>query len=165
MTRHFSKMNRLNEARRGTPISTPGLMAMRNKYFGFAALCLGLLLGIAQMADKADAALQVSIYSASIALPLWVVAGMICELYILLGEASYSHLRTHEQFLIVRTTMIATSGLIIAAGGIIYFLNEDAFGWFVTTILVAFTLWTGFYYHLAAWWYSPTGPGSSEESP
>jgi hypothetical protein len=52
----------------------------------------------------------------------------------------------------------------MAAGGIIYFLNEDAFGYFVMIILLALYVWSVIYNHLAEWWYSPEGPGSSEEN-
>lgn len=138
------------------------LLLIRNLSYGAAAACLAVLAGLTQVGAK-SIALQVSVYSASIALPIWLLIGAVYEYYIFLGKQSYPHLRTRFfMILVALTSAIASLGMVGMIVGIIWFLIPEAAYAFGLSALVAFVLGSAFQVHLARWWFRAGGPGMSD---
>lgn len=145
-----SKSDRLNERMRRYA-SHERLLLMRNLGYGASAACLVILVGLTQVGAK-DIALMVSVYSASIALPVWLLIGAIYEHYLFLGKQSYPHLRTKFYYgLVGLAYTVAGLGIVVATGGIIWFLLPEAAYAFIASSLVAFMLGGIFQVHLARW--------------
>lgn len=152
-----SKTDRLNERMRRYA-SVERLMLMRNCGYGGAAACLIVLVGLTQVGAK-DMALRVSVFSASLALPMWLLLGGIYELYIFLGKQSYPHLRTKfSANFIGLIALTAGFGSVGAAGGVIWFLIPEAAWVFGAAVLVAVILAAIFNVFLARWWFGADGP-------
>lgn len=135
---------------------------MRNLGYSGSAVCLVILVGLTQIGAK-DIALKISVYSASIALPIWLLIGAIYEYYIFLGKQSYPHLRTKFfSGLVGIAFTVAGLGMVGATGGIIWFLIPEAAYAFAASSLVAFFLGAFFQVHLARWWFREGGPGTKE---
>ncbi len=131
---------------------------MRNLGYGGAAACLVVLVGLAQVGAK-DPALRISVFSASVALPIWLLLGGIYEFYIFLGKQSYPHLRTKFSVnLIGLITLMAGLGSVGATGGVIWFLIPEAAWVFGAVALVATLVGAMFNLVLARWWYGADGP-------
>ena len=77
------------------------LLLTRNLSYGAAAACLAVLVSLTQ-SGATGVALQISVYAASIALPVWLLVGAVYENYIYLGKPSYPHLRS--KFFLVYVT-------------------------------------------------------------
>lgn len=135
---------------------------MRNLGYGGAATCLVVLVGLAQVGAK-DPALKISVLSAAVALPLWLLLGGIYELYIFLGKQSYAHLRTRFAVnFIGLVALAAASGSVGATGGVIWFLMPEA-AWACAAVAIVAMLLAGiFHVFLARWWFGAKGPGSGE---
>jgi len=141
--------------------SVERLMLMRNLGYGGAAACLVVLVGLTQVGAK-DPALRVSVLSASVALPLWLLLGGIYEGYILLGKQSYAHLRTKfAANFIGLIALAAAAGSLGATGGVIWFLMPEAAWAFGAVAVVAIALAGIFNMFLARWWFGTGGPGSN----
>lgn len=107
---------------------------------------------------------MVSVYSASIALPIWLLIGAIYEYYIFLGKQGYPHLRTKPfTGLVGLSFLIAGLGMVGATGGIIWFLLPDAAYAFGVSALIAFVLGATFQVQLAHWWFRDGGPGAKDD--
>lgn len=157
-----SKSDRLSERIRRYA-SHDRLILMRNLGYGGSAACLVILVGLTQVGAK-DPALRVSVYSASIALPVWLLIGAIYEYYIFLGKQSYPHLRTKFFAALVGLSFsVAGLGMVGATGGIIWFLVPEAAYAFGVSALVAFLLGSIFQVQLARWWFCEGGPGSKDD--
>lgn len=156
--------DRLNERIRRYA-SIERLMLMRNLGYGGAATCLVVLVGLAQVGAK-ELPLKVSVLSASIALPMWLLVGGIYEFYIFLGKRSYPHLRSPfaARFVLAVAT-IAGVGSVGATGGVIYFLMPIAAWAFAAAGVAAIILGGVHQVFLARWWFAPSGPGGKEEEP
>lgn len=160
-----SKVDRLQLEIIRRQISPPFLSLYRNMSFGTTAICLGLLIGIAQVGAKSWV-LEISVFCASAALPLWFLLGVIFECYLVLGEQSHEHLRTRfARGVVLVIWFFACAPLGVAVAGVIYFLNEGAFLLFAGSAVAAMLIYLGFNFHMASWWYAPNGPGSTEGSP
>lgn len=158
-----SKFDRLQFEIIRRQISPPFLALYRNASFGAAALCLGFLLGIAQVEAK-SIALEISVFCAAAALPLWFLSGLIFECYLVLGEQSHEHLRSlFARGIVGAVWFLAITPVGTAVGGVIYFLNPEALWLFAGSVVVALLIYLGFSLHIASWWYGSNGPGSTEE--
>jgi len=166
MANKSSPSDRLNEYISRKPPTVALLTLYRNMGFGAGALCLVLLLGIGQMKSESTAALTVSAFSASFALPLWVLLGITYEFYKVLGERSYEHLGTSFfRTFVLLIAMFGGLGLAGATGGIIYHLEPGAIWSFGASLLIASFGQVWFHSRLARWWFAPEGPGSSHSGP
>ena len=155
-----SKVDRLNE-RMQRYASVERLVLMRNLGYGGAAACLVVLVGLTQVGAK-DSALKISVLSASVALPLWLLLGGIYEYYIFLGKQSYAHLRTKfATNFIGAIALIAGAGSLGATGGVVWFLMPEAAWTFGVTVVFAISLAGVFNVHLARWWFGSGGPGNN----
>src|SRR5687768_11883696 len=122
MTRQPSKVHRLREELNRPRPTVMAITRGRNTGFGSAAFCSVLLVGLAQIEVRNNIPLQISVFSASFALPFWLLLGVFYEHYLSLGEQSYEHFRkplAHNLRLAVGT--VAGVGLVSATGGVIYF--------------------------------------------
>lgn len=138
------------------------LLLLRNLGYGGAAVCLVVLVGLIQIGAK-DIALKVSVYSASVALPFWLLIGAIYEYYIFLGKQSYPHLRTKFVSSLVNFCfLIAGFGMIGATSGIVWFLLPEAAYAFGVSTLIAFSLGVIFQAQLARWWFLDGGPDTKD---
>jgi len=146
-------------------ISPPFLSLYRNLSFGTTAICLGLLIGIAQVEAK-SLALEISVFCAAAALPLWFLSGTIFEYYLVLGEQSHEHLRTlFARGIVIGLWFLACGPVGVAVGGVIYFLNPWAFWLFGGSTVVAILIYLAFSFHIASWWSASDGSSSTEEEP
>lgn len=131
---------------------------MRNLGYGGAAACLVILFGLTQVSMK-ELCIKVSLISVSIALPLWLLLGIIYEYYIFLGKESYPHLRTKlTRRFVLTTASIAGVGIVLGIGGVIYFLMPEAAYIFVGVGFIAVVLGWVFQTLLMRWWFSNDGP-------
>jgi hypothetical protein len=162
MPNQKSKSDRLSERIRRYP-SHDRLLLMRNLGYGGAAACLVILLGLTQIGTK-FIALKISVFSASIALPFWLLIGTIYEYYIFLGKLSYLHLRTKFLIgLVGFSFVVASLGIAIATGGVIWFLLPEAAYAFSASGLIAFALGGIFQAHLARWWFREAGSSEKDD--
>ena len=168
MSRKPSTLKQLNEHIKRQHPTVEFVTLYRNMGFAAAAICLVVLLGIAQIKTTTTLtiALKISVFSASVALPLWLLLGIIYEYYIALGERSYVHLQTlfARSFLIL-VVLVGSAGLIGATCGVIYFLDPAAMWLFVLLVSAVAFCQVWFHTKLADWWYGPDGPGSTKGSP
>ena len=88
--------------------SAERMTLLRNLGYGGTAACLAILAGLAQVGAK-EPALKVSVYSASIALLVWLLVGTVFEYYLFLGKNSYRQLRG-------KFATALTSTLLVVAG-------------------------------------------------
>jgi len=140
------------------------LLLMRNVGYGGSAACLVILLALIQAGPRQQG-LSVSILSTSIALPFWLLIGIVYEYYIFLGERSYPHLRTRLFVGVVGFSIaIAGLGMIGAVSGIIWFLLPGAAYAFGASSLVALLLIGCFQHHITDWWFRDGGPGEREDN-
>ena len=138
-------------------------MLMRNLGYGGAAACLVVLVGLTQIGAK-DPALKISVLSASVALPLWLLLGGIYEFYIFLGKQSYAHLRTKfATNFIGLIALSAGAGSLGATGGVIWFLMPEAAWAFCVVAVFSIVLAGIFNVFLARWWFGPGGPGRNSD--
>jgi hypothetical protein len=137
---------------------------MRNLSYGAAAACLAVLAGLAQVGAKSEA-LQLSVYGAAIALPMWLLVGGIYEYYIFLGKQSFAHYRLAAVFRFIGVPLvIASIGSFSMTCGIVWFLVPEAAYAFAASSGLAVAGGLAFQAHLANWWYRADGPGSLESS-
>lgn len=140
----------------------PLVSLYRNMGFGSAALCLVLLVGIAQI-EATSIALNISVFGAALALPLWILFGVIYEYYLVLGKRSYGHLNSIlTRVLVLSSGVCGCVGLSVSTMGVIYYLSEDAFWVFLWVGCAGLLSFLVFHIHIAYWWYAPDGPGSTE---
>ena len=158
----LSRVDQLND-RLQRHISTEGLLLARNLSFGGAATCLIVLVGLAQV-GAGGVALKISVLSASVALPMWLLRGIIYEIYIFLGKQSYQHLRSKFPTRFMNSlTMIAVFGSLGATGGVIWFLMPEAAWLFAAVVFLAAILLSIYQWFLARWWFGPGAPGTGEK--
>jgi hypothetical protein len=72
-----SSLTKFNEYMSQRTPSKEMIVLYRNMGFGGGAICLVLLLGIAQIKSGPNPALTISVLSASFSLPLWLLFGVI----------------------------------------------------------------------------------------
>lgn len=161
MTIQPSKSDRLVE-RMKRYVSHDRLLITRNLSYGAAAACLVILVGLAQISIHTTA-LEISVYSASIALPIWLLIGGVYEYYIFLGKQSYPHMRTKlfTRFVGVNFS-VAGLGTLGATGGIVWQELPKAIYAFGASALIALILIMAFQNHMAHWWFRDGGPGAKE---
>jgi hypothetical protein len=133
---------------------------MRNFGFAGAATCLVILVGLAQVGAK-ELPLKISVLSASVALPMWLLLGSTYEAYIFLGKQSYPHYRSPFVLRFV-LAVFGISGFctVVATSSVIWFLMPVASCAFMMVGVIAVCLFYKFYSLLAEWWFAPNGPGS-----
>ena len=159
MVRKPSNVTRLHEQLDKRIVTSVAITQIRNSSFGSAAFCLVILLGLAQIEARNEIGLQLSMCSVALALPLWLLLGIIYEHYLALGERSYPHIDTPAIRNLTRWVgVFAGTGFVFAAGGLIYFLNLWAFWLFLATTVLGVLCWILFQRHLARWLYAPDGP-------
>lgn len=117
--------------------------------YGAAAVMLAVLLQILQVSNV-TIALKVTIIACSIAMPLFLVIGLLQEYYLILGPRSYAHFsRVFFGRFMAGYQFIAYGSFIVAIGSVIYHLFPIAlivFG--VACVIVAF-IWWGIHFTLA----------------
>lgn len=161
MSQKTSPFDRLTE-RMKRYSSIERLLLMRNLGYGGAATCLVVLLSLTQVRANAIA-LKISAFSAAVALPMWLLLGAIYEIYIFLGKGSYGHLRTKSAAnYIGLTSFVAGLGSFGAAGGVVWFLDPQAFYAFAATSVIATFVGIRFHIVIAQWWFSTDGPGGRD---
>ncbi len=113
------KINRLNRLSSRYP-SQSKLQMYRNLCFSAAGVCLVVILVVFQSGED-TLPLTISIYSASISIPLWLAYGSLYEFYILIGPRSYSHFRNRfNGNWDAVPVLVAGTGLIATVGGVLY---------------------------------------------
>jgi len=144
--------------------SAERLTLLRNVGYGGAALCLAVLVGLTQVGAK-DAALRLSVYSASIALPLWLLIGGLYEYCIFLGKQSYPHLRTTFMTRLVTGLYLAASSAMFAiTAGIVWFLSSAAAYMLAASAFIAIIALAVFHAHLARWWAQQIAPKDGSDA-
>ena len=155
------KWNRLLERINRFP-TAEGIALARNLAYGGAAACLVMLTQILQL-NATDTALDVSVFGAAIALPLWIATGTIYEFFMTLGERSHAFMRRKAlQTLVTAIMLPAILALFASVGGMIWHLSHVAFGIFVLMTCVAIIYVLAFQHVLGIWWYREGGPGANE---
>lgn len=162
MTRKISKGPDLTELQLQN-VSQEHLLVSRNFCFGAAATCLIILLALIPTGAR-PLALQISVISASFALPLWILMGGVFELYFYLGKRSYPHLRSIQMRfrLFSLGYALAGVGLFTAAGGVIWYLEPEASYAFAASVVIAVLVAAGFQVSLTIWWPGDGGSADSE---
>lgn len=142
--------------------SAERLVLLRNIGYGGAAVCLIMLLQMAQVGAR-DLSLRISAIALSIGMPFWFLLGATVELYIFLGKESYPRFRAaFAKTCIGWFSLLAGTSLTVAIGGLTWYIMPEA-GWaFVVTSLVCFGAFQVFDVILARWWFGPDGPASRE---
>jgi hypothetical protein len=119
----------------------------RNVSLGGAAVTSAILVALTQVA------LKLTTIAASVSLPFWVALGLLYELYIHLGPRSYAHYSTKfPQALAKFLAWPSLIGLLVAMGGVVWFLLPSAIIGFVLAIIVAILAYGIFMYELSDWW-------------
>ena len=138
------------------------LLLLRNLGYGGAAASLVILVQLVQVGAK-DFSLQLTVLALSVALPLWLSLGATYEFYIFLGKQSYPHLRTKFAKSFFGLIMfVAGIALVVAIGGIFWYLLPDAVWVYAVTSVLCVALVAVFNVLLARWWFGVGGPGSTE---
>lgn len=126
----------------------------RNVSLGGAAVASAILVALTQVGTK-ELALKLTTIAASVSLPFWVALGLLFELYIHLGPRSYAHYSTKfPQALAKFIAWPALIGLLVAMGGVVWFLLPGAVLGFALAIIVAIFAYGIFMYELSDWWRS-----------
>ena len=140
------------------------LLLVRNLCFGAAAACLVVVSQIIQVGAK-DRALEVSVISGCVSMPLWIAAGAIYEYFLNLGKQSYPFLQSKPFRVCCGLLMIpAALGLLIEAGAAFWYLSEIAAWTFAGSTVLASVIVIFFRAALAGWWYGQAGPASKSKS-
>lgn len=144
--------------------STEVTILNRNLSYGSAAACLVILIGVLQVrAQEREIPLQISVFSASVGMPLWLLIGMLHEIHILLGVRShdYTNLNATRNF-IGFLYLVSGLSVTLSAGGVIWFLLPDAAFVFAAACVACLFIGCIYYELMARWWFGPRGPGASE---
>jgi hypothetical protein len=135
-------------------MSESKLLMIRNMSYGASGICL-VIVGLLLQPHTMTTPLLVSIFCASVAMPLWACLGVIYETYIFLGTRGHAHARsTFAQSIIAITAMLGILGLIAAIFSLIYYLSQMAAYSFCGAILLAAIIFSAFYKHIASWYFS-----------
>lgn len=139
------------------------LILYRNFSYGSAAACLVILVSILQPGAH-ELSLKISVFAVSIAMPVWILCGGLLEIYHSLGERSLRHARLQSTRNVFGFLMlVAGIFTMVAAGGIIFFLVEDAIWVFAGMVVLCLLTGIAFKERIARWWFGPDGPGELDD--
>jgi len=94
----------------------------------------------------------VALYAATIAMPFWLLAALVHEIYILLGRRSYMHLRTSAAIGLHKLVQLAGGGSpVVSVGALVYSIAPEAVYVFAPGSARAFGILLLFDQHLERW--------------
>lgn len=141
------------------------LLLSRNFYYGAAATSVIILLSLSAVKIE-DTALRLAACADAIALPFFVLLGMIHETYYRLDKKGYPHRHLwYVRISIAVIILIPCLAFFTAIGTLFWYLLPDAFWLFFYGTLISGLLGHLYLYSLDHWWVGGApGPESDIES-